>query len=463
MRAIRLAIAAALGFVGLVSIGASAAAAHATIVSVEPADGAVVAVAPSAAILRFDQGVDIISVRLIDGAGVTQALAARVERDGSVVRAPLPALSAGTYALSWRVVSADGHPVDGASSFGVAVASVARPPTPSFGGDRTVGVVAGAVRAVGFGAALVLLGLFAAASWWWPGLLTGVRARRSGLVAAALNTLFGLASIGVQVPYGRGTGITDAIDVAGWSQVLTTQVGAASFVRALVGLAAAVLLAGPAADTVRRWWRMGAAALGLGLLGAIGAGGHASTGPAPVLGIALDAVHLAAAGLWTGGLLLLVIARPVSDRVVRRFSRLAAWAVGAVAATGTLQAVRRTDLDALASTGYGRLLLAKVAVVVVLVAAGGTARRILRCGHLRGGSLRRVIGVEVALAGVVVGLSAALVVADPAALVAGSEAELGVSSADLGPLALDRGPWAQRRAASANRSSSPGMSGPAGW
>lgn len=92
------------------------AAAHSQLVSSSPADGAVVAVAPTEVAFTFDEdllpGVDTIAVSDDEGNVVSSV---KVEPDGNVVRAPWPAdLPDGTYQAAYRIVSADGHPVSGA-------------------------------------------------------------------------------------------------------------------------------------------------------------------------------------------------------------------------------------------------------------------------------------------------------------------------------------------------------------
>src|SRR5262249_30515840 len=87
--------------------------AHATLVRAEPADGAVMPRPPPTWTLTFNEPVAPLVVRLISPAGEPIVLAGVTAQDASVV-VPLPVgLSTGTHALSWRVVSADGHPVGG--------------------------------------------------------------------------------------------------------------------------------------------------------------------------------------------------------------------------------------------------------------------------------------------------------------------------------------------------------------
>jgi copper transport protein len=116
--------------------------------------------------------------------------------------------------------------------------------------------------------------------------------------------------------------------------------------------------------------------------------GHAAEATPRLLAEAADGIHLAAAGIWLGGLTVLLLAYlpeaaegPDADDVpdvLARWSRVAMAAVGMLVVTGTYQAWRETRaLDALTGTTYGRLLLGKLAVVVTLLVVAAAARTLV--------------------------------------------------------------------------------------
>ena len=134
--------------------------------------------------------------------------------------------------------------------------------------------------------------------------------------------------------------------------------------------------------------------------------GHAATGTWPHwLSVALQSVHFAAAGIWIGGLAALLLGlrgAPSTAKVaaVRRFSLVAAAGFVAVAVTGTARAVEElTSWRDLASTGYGRGVVAKI---VLLLAIGAIAsRHRLRSIPVAGENLsplRRLSSAELLLA-----------------------------------------------------------------
>jgi copper transport protein len=146
-----------------------------------------------------------------------------------------------------------------------------------------------------------------------------------------------------------------------------------------------------------------------------------------------DLAHLAAVGVWIGGLVALLAVLPLvgetGDRVrlARRFSALALAAVVVVAVSGTVSGWQQVgQLDLLFSTTYGRLLVAKVVGFVGLVGLGWANRaRLLPALDRAVGPLQRSLRVETALAAVVLAVTAALVQQPPAR-----------TEADAGPVDL---------------------------
>jgi copper transport protein len=96
---------------------APAALAHAVLLESAPAADAELAVAPEAVVLHFSEPVVPVAIRLHDAAGAVLA-SEPVARDHSVTL-PLPPLEDGSYILTWRVISADSHPVGASFRFAV--------------------------------------------------------------------------------------------------------------------------------------------------------------------------------------------------------------------------------------------------------------------------------------------------------------------------------------------------------
>lgn len=119
---------------GLVLLGATGpAAAHAALISSDPADGATVGTPPRQIRLTFSQPVqESFSTVTVTGPGGRRWQRGPARSDGAVVTVPLqPLRPAGRYIVAYRVLSADGHPVDGTIAFTLTAPGPAAAPTPS--------------------------------------------------------------------------------------------------------------------------------------------------------------------------------------------------------------------------------------------------------------------------------------------------------------------------------------------
>src|SRR5664280_2515634 len=84
-------------------------------------------------------------------------------------------------------------------------------------------------------------------------------------------------------------------------------------------------------------------------------------------------------------------------------------------ATGIYQGWRETgSLGALTGTGYGRLLIGKLALIAVLLASAGLAHRSLAVAVVRPDSLRRIVEREALLGLGVLSVTSFLVATPPA-------------------------------------------------
>lgn len=93
--------------------------AHASLVSSDPANDALLMHAPSALRLTFNEDVEVLAVKLVDETGAVSPVTRIDARGASLVLTPPRALHDGANVISWRVISADGHPVGGSVTFWV--------------------------------------------------------------------------------------------------------------------------------------------------------------------------------------------------------------------------------------------------------------------------------------------------------------------------------------------------------
>ena len=403
MKLRRLAALAAL-VVAIVVVFAAPASAHATLLTTQPENGGVYDKSPPEVRLRFNEPVEVAlgGIRVYSSERDRVVTGSPKHPDGtqSEVAVSLPKLSNGTYVVTWRVISADSHPVEGAYSFQVGpkatlskrnAQGVATSLLATTGGSTTVGVVYGIDRAVLFGGLALLIGgaVFLVAVW-----TRGRKDRRAarvvwaGWLTVAVTTVLGIALDGV---YASGLPLSKVFDPTVFRDVLETRYGKVALVRlALLALAfplLRVLLQRQGDKPVRpmrAWWLVAAGLIGAGLAATPGISGHAGTGIQTGLAIPADLVHVAAMACWLGGLVMLCVAvLPRADvdelRVVLpRYSALALGAVVALIVSGGYQAWRQVgSIDALKNTDYGRLLIVKVLVFAALVVAAAFSREIV--------------------------------------------------------------------------------------
>ncbi|KKD08497.1 CopD family protein [Streptomyces sp. WM6386] len=115
---------------------------------------------------------------------------------------------------------------------------------------------------------------------------------------------------------------------------------------------------------------------------------HPTTEQSPLVGSGLTLVHLTCAALWVGGLLytLRTLRRwgptEAGAALLGLYARVAVVLLAAITATGVCSTLRRmppaTILHQLTATAYGRVLLAKVLLVIVVAALALWARFRLR-------------------------------------------------------------------------------------
>src|SRR5690349_4060535 len=107
---------------GLSFLGAGGAWAHAVLLETIPEDSARLEAPPPEVRLRFNEPVVPVAVKVLDQNGKAVTSPADVSAADQTVRIALPAgLAQGSYVVSYRATSADGHPVAGSVVFGIGV------------------------------------------------------------------------------------------------------------------------------------------------------------------------------------------------------------------------------------------------------------------------------------------------------------------------------------------------------
>lgn len=429
---------------------AAPAAAHASLIGSDPAQGAVLEAAPGAVTFTFTESVSAVpdSTRVMDAGGVV--VPSSVSASGPELTVSLDGpVGDGTLVILWRVVSADGHPVSGTLTFSVGAASDAALPPPVEPDAAGAPALLGLARALGYITLFLAAGLIAFAVLLLP-LGSGADPPRTRVLAlarrcAVLAALVWIAQVPLTAGYQFGGGPTD---VGSWDSLSPAEYVVPAAVA--FGLSASAVLAARA-----RPGRQHQALALAPLLLAVAAPafvGHTRAESPLALVIGADVLHLLAGSTWLGGLLALAITlRSLADEdgraaeVLSRFSTLAAGILAALLLTGSFLAWRVLgSWSALVGIAYGRLLLVKIAAVVLVIGLAAWNRfRLLPRLRGSGGAgegaalLRRTTLAEAGVLVAVLFVTGFLVDRSPEAEVAAVEREReSVQTADLGDITV---------------------------
>ena len=489
--------------------------AHAQLLATSPLSGSTVARQPQEVIFKFNQNVGgtLGAVRVYDAAGneVDNLDVGHPDGEQHWMGVGLkPGLPDGTYTATYRVISADTHIVYGGLVFGIGHAGAAPRVTVAglIGRDEAGEVTRlafGVVRFLDYLSLALFIGgfLFALLAWgrtlesagsprrWHDAAGAGARRLRLLLwVAVVLGLVASVLGVGLQGASAAGVSLWSSLKAAVLESTLESRFGEVWAARAAVWLLVGVALiavralggvvvpdldeAAEAGGPARMRKPAPATVVLLGLACAYLAitpalAGHASVeGPRGVF-FPADVLHVLGASVWVGGIACLLLAVPAATRCLEgaertglllgtlaRFSPLALASVVAIGITGTVQAyIDVRTLDALVTTTYGLLVVAKSVLFIGLVVLGWINRRRLIPALRRlaeaattpgqaGVLARRSMRTELGLMTCVLGLTAALVsYAPPIDVAAGpfstntklgaAELEMTVEPARVGP------------------------------
>jgi copper transport protein len=375
------------GLVLAALLAPAAAFAHATLQKTSPGFQQRLQVAPTRIVLQFDQHVTVFPdfVKVYSAGGKVVSGPTRTLPDSRFVVAPIVGkLPRGPYTVRWREISSDGHVGAGVFTFGV------RYPAPAVtaaygasGPTRSEHIV----RWLYFIALALVLGGLVFRLVILPGplseklenrfyLVVGIGA--TGVLEVGITAFLLRAEDALQLPF-TGFLYGDLSPVANG-----TRFGSA-FIAMTLGFAlvtAIVYLAWLAEDYRILW-----AALPIALVFASGLSlsGHSAADRGHSWKSELaDWVHLSAASIWIGGLIMLVlVVWPKAPELRRdafvRFSRMATVLIALVLAAGTYLAILRLPkLDDLWTTSYGRTLLIKLSLVAAALCWGAVHHFVAR-------------------------------------------------------------------------------------
>ncbi|MBU2669230.1 copper resistance protein CopC/CopD [Actinoplanes bogorensis] len=429
---------------GVLALPAGPASAHAALLGSTPSPGSVVGTSPAEIVMTFSEPIAVVAGRVQVIAPDGKRISGEATASGTTLRIPVRKADRplGTYLVSYRVISADSHPIGGALTFSVGAPSQAPAEPAAEGTHRSVTLATPVTRFLAYAGMVLTAGPALFLAVLWP----RRRERRGAtLTAYAGMGLIGLATLGAlwtQAPASTGAPLWD-VSASELGDVLSSSFGLILLARLALLAVLAGLLPPVLRGAVGRVRGIAVVVIALAAMTTWPLTGHAAASPLSGVIVASDVVHIAAMSVWLGGLITLTVflLRRTDQRVLGVvlpvWSRWAALSVVWLVAGGVVQAVVQVgSIPALWETPYGRLLVAKVGVLAATLGAAFFARKLVRVSP-GSGRLKRMVGIEVLATTVILGLSAVLVQVNPARSAVVDDAavrESGISQTLTSPL-----------------------------
>ncbi|HVS05212.1 MAG TPA: copper resistance protein CopC [Candidatus Dormibacteraeota bacterium] len=343
------------GLALILALAPRAAWAHAVLFFSDPSPDAVLGAPPASVSLTFSEPVAPAGKGIKVFSPTGHQVAGPVRVVGHALTAPINSTETGTYVVTWQALAADTHPSRGAFSFVVGQPS-ANPYLPALSGGEI-----GTATPLGFALQALarwihFIGVALAFGTIAYQVVTRREPRLRRLVVAGVLLLIAAEPVALiaqlaSLSFDGDTAI--AVLASGFGRLLGLRLAIALSVWALLALESP--------------WPI--LALGAGMALVDGASAHAIAG-LPGAGLVLDAIHVAAMGIWVGGLTAFAFAPD------RRFSRYAIDALAVAIGSGLLLALAHlSSAAALITTGYGWVILVKAGIVAAALVTAVLGRQ----------------------------------------------------------------------------------------
>ncbi|EMK3849878.1 copper resistance protein CopC [Listeria innocua] len=359
--------------------------AHAYLENSNPADQSHIKTAPEKVTLVFNEEIEadfpLIEVKDSSGKRVETGKTAVSKKNDHMVEASLPAeLKADVYSVSWRVVSADGHAVSGVISFklGDTKATFQSTEVPSNAFDLQISSVQKAILYIGFslfiGMLVFGLGLYPRKEQLTAKITTRLK-KIIWFAIAFLGTAL-LMQLFVQTSITTGVSISESFQPDKLAAFLTTKTGYI-WLSELISWLVLVIFTVIMVRKNKQWsWfaLLTESALIGYLIFAKAQNGHAAASADKIVSITADMLHMIAASVWVGGILVLLFVLPKTGKareVWSRFAIIAIIAVASILVSGLLMAVMNIgQMSNLFTTNYGKILLFKIGLFLLMALLG---------------------------------------------------------------------------------------------
>ncbi|MFD2610894.1 copper resistance CopC/CopD family protein [Paenibacillus gansuensis] len=364
--------------------------AHAALTGTAPAADARLEQAPAEVKLTFNEPLEseLYSISVWNARGKEIGGGkATLSEDRRELTKPLPKTGTGVYTVSYRVISADGHPVEGAYIFTVGnpPASEEVPLFPIEGHELHEGNHAGHHNSqvswdmslreyVQFGVRIAYYAALLMLAGWvlWTALLPrGSQELQTSMKDGLLQAQRAQLLLLLLYVFVHGLALVDTGGTNLWLKLLTgTDVGRSWLISLVWSMLGFVLIGrNKIIDAV---WM-------LGLLGAKAMTGHAAGFDPKVYTVGLNFLHLFGSAVWVGGVTLLMLQwrklGEVKSLYVASVSRGALWSIVLLIVTGILSTLAfLPKIEYVLYTQWGEFLIVKTVLVLIVLIIGAYIR-----------------------------------------------------------------------------------------
>lgn len=362
--------------------------AHAYIKKSTPTENEVFDQPPQKVSIEFDEAIqpDYHTLQVFDSKGkrVDQKNERIDPANPAIIEADLQGnLPNDTYSIQWRVVSGDGHPIEGVIPFQIGHETKGTAASPgSTGYKPKLDLII--LRWLQYMSSAVYVGILFFYLFVLPkelGQDISVRNRFSKIIVYSFITLcFSIIfSLPLQATIESGLSWGKVFHIKVLGDMLTHSVFGKTWITAIIMLlilwpSTFLLCYKPFKNPIWAWVSL---ALGIGMLRTKTFTSHAASSEKGLLPMAMDFVHLLSASIWIGSLIAMIALLTFRKNqayfeTIRRFSKWGIAIVLILSATGLYGSLLYIpNWRSLVVTDYGRALLAKVILLVVMVLFAG--------------------------------------------------------------------------------------------
>ncbi|WP_350301037.1 copper resistance protein CopC [Peribacillus frigoritolerans] len=401
---------------------------HATIISSNPSPNEAMDALPEKISIQFSENIQpafhSLEVFSQDGDKIQIQDSAISEQSEKVLEAKWQdTIDEGIYYIKWRVVSSDGHPIEGTIPFQFgdsAGLSDQENSEVSASFPNSINVILQSLQYICF-AALTGILFFRLSLMKDSRLFEASRRTRLYLWLSYAGLAFSIfCSLPLKVTIDAGVGWTDAFKVSYIKEVLNaTNFGSVWIIEILILLLLFLVIYFMLENTLNKSLPYLSFIIIACLMICKALTGHTAAVPNQVLAVLMDFLHLLSMALWLGGLMALLVILPgLANRqavqedkrtfywsIISRFSKWSFLFVIILIVSGIYSSLQHIPtIHSLFNTTYGQLLLAKIGLMLVMIVLGGL--HFLR-GRKQTKKLGYSVGIEFGL-GIVILVVAAL-------------------------------------------------------